>query len=183
MVCVQSLKVYLYATMLLQNYFKHIVLFMTVSGGTSQAHLSMTYVPHGIKLYARYFICRSTHTDFYSRVWPSQIIYKTISSRDPRHHFEIWCSAMMKSLNFCLSMHWVKRRKASLVYCCLYLNTWKSFVYSTIWHWRNQRNDLPCVYLVNMNCNAWVIFHIYLIHWFFCWTPTCIFLVLCTAGT
>ena len=48
--------------MLLQSYFKHIVVhFMAVSCGTCQAHPSMTYVPHGIKLYAGYFICHSPH--------------------------------------------------------------------------------------------------------------------------
>ena len=63
--------------------------FMAVSCGTYQAHLSVTYVPHGIKLYAGYFICyHSPHTDFYFRVWPSQIIYETISPRDPWHFFQ-----------------------------------------------------------------------------------------------
>ena len=62
-------------------------------------------VLHGIKLYGGYFTCHSPHTDFYSRVWPSQNIYETISSRDPRHYFKIWCSVIMKSLNYCLSMH------------------------------------------------------------------------------
>ena len=64
MACVQSLNVYLQAMMLLLSYFEHIVVhFMAGSCGTCPAHLSMTYVAHGIKLYAGYVICRSKYTD------------------------------------------------------------------------------------------------------------------------
>ena len=76
-----------------------------------------------------------------------------------------------KFFNVYQKRHWVKRRKASVVYCCLYLK----HVYSTIWHWRNQPNGLPRMYLVNMNNNAWVIVHMYLFIDSFGWTPTCIF--------
>ena len=47
-------------------------------------------------------ISSAISTHFYSSVWPKQIIFETISSRDPGHNFKMWCSSIIKPLNSCL---------------------------------------------------------------------------------
>ena len=95
----------------------------------------------------------------------NQIVHETISSREPRRFFTMWCSVMKSFMSFnahfCNSPVGFNKKSFNIREKCVKWNDW------------------PCMYLANMNYNNWVTITLSLcIHWFLLNTTCIIFKVL-----